>query len=281
MLQYRTRRGGPWPRALPGVYLTSTGKPDQDQRMMAALLYAGEGSLITGLAALRHYRISLPDPRQVDVLIPAGRRRSNREFVTVHRTTRMPRRLAAVGPIQFVPPARAVADAALGLTRLADVRAIVARAVQQDWCTVPALVAELEAGPHRQARLLRAALTEVGDGVRSAAEGDLRILLRRARVPRPLFNARLYADGRLLAVPDAWWPRAGVVVEVDSREWHLAPADWERTMQRHARLTALGILVLHFSPRQIRTEPEVVVAAIRAALHTGSPVRGLTTVAAA
>jgi very-short-patch-repair endonuclease len=149
--------------------------------------------------------------------------------------------------------------------------------VQQDWCTLPALIAELEAGPHRHAGLLRAALREVGDGVRSAPEGDLRILLRRARVPAPLFNTRLYADGQLVAVPDAWWPQAGVVVEVDSRDWHLAPADWERTMQRHARLTALGILVLHFSPRQIPTEPDAVIAAIRAALRSGSPIPSLTT----
>ena len=37
-------------------------------------------------------------------------------------------------------------------------------------------------------------------------------------------------------------------------------------MRRHARLTALGVLVLHFSPRQIRDEPDQVLATIRAAL---------------
>ncbi len=40
---------------------------------MAALLYAGEPSLITGLAALRHHQISVPAVPCVDVLIPAGR----------------------------------------------------------------------------------------------------------------------------------------------------------------------------------------------------------------
>ena len=65
---------------------------------------------------------------------------------------------------------------------------------------------------------------------------------------------------------DAWWPDAGVAAEVDSREWHLSPQSWEETMRRHARLTALGILVLHFSPRQVRGEPKEVVAAIRSAL---------------
>jgi very-short-patch-repair endonuclease len=85
----------------------------------------------------------------------------------------------------------------------------------------------------------------------------------------PMFNARLYAGQVLIAVADAWWPDAAVAAEVDSREWHLSPEDWERTLRRHARLTAHGILVLHFTPKQIRTEPAQVVAAIRAALDAG------------
>lgn len=275
-LHHLIRPGGRWRRILPGVYLTSTGEPGLDQRLMAALLYAGDGSIITGQAALRHYRVSVPDERRVEVLIPVTRRRSSTQFVVVRRTRRMPRRFASIGPIQFAPPERAVADAALGLVRLSDVRAIAAAAVQRDWCTVPALAAELQAGPHRGAALLRQALAELADGVRSAAEADLRVLLRRARLPHPMFNARLYQGDRLLAVADAWWPHAGLIVEVDSRAWHLSPADWERTMRRHADLTALGLLVLHFSPRQIRTEPDVVIAAIRAALQAGSPVPALT-----
>ena len=276
-LDYRVRPGGPWQRMLRGVYVTSTGEATADQRLMAALLYAGDGSLITGQAALRHYKISVPDGRRIDVLIPVERHVTSRDFVVVRRTRRMPRLSAANGPIQFVSPQRAVADAALGLTQLSDVRAVAAGAVQRGRCTVAALAAELDAGPRRDSSLLRLALAELADGVRSVAEGDLRTLLLRARLPAPQFNSRLYLDGQLVAVPDAWWPHAGLVVEVDSREWHLSPADWERTMRRHAVLTALGLLVLHFSPRQIRTEPDTVVAAIRAALQAGSPVARLTT----
>ncbi len=81
-----------------------------------------------------------------------------------------------------------------------------------------------------------------------------------------MFNARLFSGEMLLAVPDAWWPDAGLAAEVDSREWHLSPADWERTMRRHARMGAHGIVVLHFTPRQIRFEPAMVTGAIKAAL---------------
>ena len=70
----------------------------------------------------------------------------------------------------------------------------------------------------------------------------------------------------LIGVTGAWWPAARVAAEIDSREWHLSPADWERRLRRHARLTADGILALHFTPKQIRTEPAQVAAAIRAAL---------------
>ena len=119
--------------------------------------------------------------------------------------------------------------------------------------------------------MLRRALAEVADGVRSISEGDFRELVKRAGLPMPMFNARLYCGDVLLAVADAWWPDAGVVAEVDSREWHLSPEDWQRTLDRHARMTAQGLLVLHFTPQQIRNEPVKVVSTLRAALGARQP----------
>jgi hypothetical protein len=52
-IQHRTRRGGPWQRLLPGVYLTTSGEPAREQLTVAAMLYAGPASLLTGPAALR------------------------------------------------------------------------------------------------------------------------------------------------------------------------------------------------------------------------------------
>src|SRR5690348_3620877 len=55
-LTHRLRPGGPWRKLLPGVYLAATGTPTPFQLEMAALLYAGKNSLVTGSAALRcHY----------------------------------------------------------------------------------------------------------------------------------------------------------------------------------------------------------------------------------
>jgi very-short-patch-repair endonuclease len=96
-----------------------------------------------------------------------------------------------------------------------------------------------------------------------------------------MFNPRLYLNGRFLASPDAWWPAAGVVVEVDSMEWHLSPEDWQDTMRRHDRMTAAGILVLHVTPRQLRAEEARIARDIAAALATGRPPAGVTAEAAA
>jgi very-short-patch-repair endonuclease len=260
------RPGGRWQRLLPGVYLAVTGTPTQDQRDTAALLYAGPGATLTGPAALRRYGMRAPRTDTVDVLVPAKRIRQSTGFVLIHRTRRLPEHVCYDGPVQYALPARAVADAVRGLKDLATVRSVVAAAVQTRRCTIEQLKTELSAGPMHGSALFRSALAEVIDGARSAPEAELLHLIKRGRLPVPLFNPRLYVGNEFLAKPDAWWPDNGVAVEVDSREWHLSPESWERTMRRHDLMTAAGILVLHFTPRQIREEPDQVIATIRAAL---------------
>jgi very-short-patch-repair endonuclease len=269
MLQFRIRPGGPWRKLLPGVYVTVTGTVSREQREMAALLYAGSRSVLTGLAAARRHGISTLTSTTVDVLVPAKVRFQSTAFVRVRRTWRMPEQVCIAGEIRYVMPGRAVADAARSMTVARDVRGLVAQTVQQQRCSIEMLNIELEQGPAQGSALLRAALVEVRDGIRSVAEGDLRTLLRRGRVPMPQFNARLYDRGRLIAMVDAWWADEGVVAEVDSREYHYSAEDWQQTMRRHDRLVAQGVLLLHFTPGQIRSAPEEVITQIRAALAAG------------
>src|SRR5262249_3404210 len=187
-----TAPGGPWQRLLPGVYLAVTGTATQDQREMAALLYAGPRSLLTGAAAMRRHHLRPAGPDVVDVLIPWRRKRQSSGFVRVHRTTRMPERLFVTGKIRFAKVPRAVADAARSLTRFDDVRHVVCEAVQRRACTVAELTEELMNGPVAGSALLREALAEVGDGVRSVAEADFRRLVLRSGLPEPMFNAQLF-----------------------------------------------------------------------------------------
>jgi hypothetical protein len=262
--------GGRWQRLLPGVYLTVTGTATRDQREMAALLYAGRRSLLTGSAAMRRHNLRPAGPDVVDVLIPWGRKRQSTGYVRTHRTRRMPVRLYVIGKIRFARAPRAVADAARGLTRFDDVRQVVCEAVQRRACTVAELTAELEAGPRPGSALFREALAEVGDGVRSVAEADFRLLILRSGLPRPVFNAQLFdADGIFIATVDAWWQEAGVAAEIDSRAYHLAAADQDRTTGRHDKLAAHGILTLHFPPKRIKTDAPGIVSELQSAIDKG------------
>ncbi|HMH89555.1 MAG TPA: hypothetical protein VK586_00575 [Streptosporangiaceae bacterium] len=284
-IRHRIRPDGPWQVVLPGVYLSHRGTMTARQRDVAAFCYAGRLSgqalAVTGPAALAWHRIRAcpPSAERVDVLVSPDYRRRDAGFARLHPTAVTPSAVFWDGPVCYAPPARALADAVRQLRDPADVRAVVAAGVQQGKVTVGQLAEELAIGAMRQSAGLRRALAEVAQGVRSGAEADLVVLIRRSRLPIPMLNPRLFVGDELLAVPDAWWPEAGVAAEVDSQEWHLSPDTWKATMARHARMSAQGIIVLHFPPSRIRTAGREVAAEIRSALAAAGG-RGLPAVRA-
>jgi hypothetical protein len=270
-IDHRVRQDGPWRRLLPGIYATTTGDMTSDQRAMAALLHAGADGVITGASAVRRHRLRCAGLNEVDVLVPADVRRQGAGFVRIIHTSRMPERYYSTGRIRFAPLPRAVADAARGMTRLSDARAVVAEAVQHGRCSLEELIRELNDGPVAGSRFYRIALGEIGDGIRSAAEADLRELIGRSDLETPMYNPELYAaDGSFIGIADAWWQRAGVAAEVDSRQYHLSPDDYERTTMRHNRMEASGISMLHFLPSTLRSKSPTVLRDLRGAIKAGN-----------
>lgn len=269
-IEWRLRPGGPWRAYLPGVYLVQTRQVHTDQRQVAALLYAGKGSVLTGAAAARRHHLECAGLNMIDVLVPPDVQRKSIDFVQITRTIKMPSRVHRTGAIQFALPARAVADAARKMTDFGEVQAVVCSAVQRGRCTLPMLIQELDDGPRHGSRLLRLALIEVSDGIRSKSEADLRKVINRFGLEKPLYNASLYTpDGKLIAKPDAWWQRAGVAGEVDSRQYHLKAADYRETTRRHNYMERYGINVQHWLPSVIADESYVVVTDIQQALEAG------------
>ena len=237
---------------------------------MAALLHAGPDSVITGAVAVRRHRLRCSGLNEIQVLVPLTSRVQSVDFVRVVHTIRMPQDICTTNCIRFAPLERAVADAARRMTRLDDVRAVVAHAVQQGNGDLVALARELREGPSAGSRFLRIALAEVRAGVRSAAEADLKNIIDGANLEIPIYNASLYAfDGTFLGIADAWWHQAGVAAEVDSREYHLSPDDYARTTSRHNRLAQQGINVLHFMPSTLKRTPADVAANLRGAINRG------------
>jgi hypothetical protein len=265
-LRYRTRPDGPWQVVLPGVYANDRGRLSEKQKAVAAFLYAARGIAITGTAAMAWHGLRAKQDDFVDVLVPLHYKRSDAGFVRLRCTSVVPGATYVDGVVEYVPLDRAIADAVRQLTEMSDVRDLVASAVQRGKVDIWQLARELDLGPKQGSARLRLALAEVSDGVRSVAENDLRLIIRQFRLPAPLYNPQLFVGDKFLARPDAWWPGQGVAVEVESKAWHLLPADWERTLARRALMATEGIVVVPFPPSKLRTAKQQVAKEIRAAL---------------
>jgi hypothetical protein len=274
-IAHRCRSGGPWRRLAPGIVKLDNGPVTRADRRRAALLHAGAGAVLTGLDALElHGMQRMPSPSgPVHVLIPGERRRGGSGLALVERTDRLPP--AAPGRWPLAPISRAALDAARRLTVRDEVRALLAEVVQRGRCTPAELNAELANGSGRGIRLPGEVLAEIGDGVRSVAEADAREIAQRSGLPAPMWNAKLYdRHGRFIAMPDAWFDAVGMAWEIDSREFHISPADYERTLERRSAMTAEGIIVLHSLPRKLRHRADAVDELRRAyagAMHRPRP----------
>jgi hypothetical protein len=288
------RPGGPWQRLLPRVYLLQEGEPTPEQRIWAALLYAAQngreegqrdGAVITGAAALALYGFAavprLPALTAVEVLVPRQRRLKDAGGVRIRRTARELESHSVHG-LACAPVARAVADAlrewtdagefAVGAAGPHLVRAVLREAVAlpQGRCTAAELLAELIEADLLGDLLIRAALDELLAAERESTIERLGLLLGELQLPAPMAGPELrMRGGTYIAVPDLYWPQAGVAVEVDAELRCVSAGEsaWARG-GRH-RLEYVGVRVVQLSGRRLAAEPETVGAELREALALG------------
>lgn len=207
----------------------------------------------------------LRSPDLVPVMPPA---RAGLDTVSVRKRTWSPYRMGADAN------RRDIAQYSIGGRRLdagllQDTRALLCESVQRRLCGPGQLLAELDERDSRGTAHARRALEDITAGCRSAPECELRDLIRSSRVlPEPHWNEPLPGEPRL--VPDACWPEARLVVEVDSRAWHGFGNSPEMTERRRASLAGRGWRVLPIAPTRIRRESTAVLTEIETAYRAGS-----------
>ncbi|GAA4850667.1 type IV toxin-antitoxin system AbiEi family antitoxin domain-containing protein [Kitasatospora terrestris] len=294
LVSEQCRRGGPWQRLLPRVYLLQESGPTPEQRMWAALLYAAqdgrveggrEGAVITGAAALALYGFvsmpRLPAVIGVEVLVPRQRRLKDAGEVRIRRTARA---LVArsVHGLACAPVARAVADAVREWTDAGAfetgaigpglLRSVLREAVSrpEGACTVRELLGELRDAELLETPRVRAALDELLAAERESVFGRIGELIDEWLLPVPLTGPELrMRGGTYVAVPDLYWPGAAVAVEVDSelRCVSEGEAAWVRGGQH--RMEYLGVRVVHVCGQRLAAEPDAVGGELREAFALG------------
>ncbi|MFG2709147.1 hypothetical protein ACGFX2_01135 [Streptomyces goshikiensis] len=267
--------GRPWQQILPGVFLLHSGPATSEERLHAALLYAGrrgnDEAMITGLAALALYRfgsapalLALP---HIDVLVPNTRRLRSTGDVRIVRAHTPPRPVEVTG-LPVAPVARAVADAVAELSDAGTVRRLLSEAVRGGHCEPAAVVRELTVArllnrPH----VVDAVESLLAEG-RAIAEDRLYQLVRGYELPEPVWNVDLrLPGGPHLGGVDAYWPEQAVAIEIDTRAPRQGEDEqWSECVRKRETLERLGVTVIHITPRKLRDWPEQQASVVRTAL---------------
>ncbi len=258
--------GGRWRYLLPGIVMLDRAPPTSRQRVEAARMLARHEAVVTGFQAARCYQLrSGPDPQFVHLLIPDKYRVLSSGFAVIERTVFFPRAVFRDG-IPLAPPARAVLDGVRRVRDLDTVRAVLIESVQSGLTDVTELRRELDTGTKRGTALPRRVLNEIDLGARSVAEADALEIWHLAGLPTPRRNSVVVdAAGDYVAMPDAWCDEVGLAWEIDSNEFHFSKQSYANTLARNSRYAAVGISVVQTLPSRLRTEPEAVIAELRAA----------------
>lgn len=263
-ISQRCTQGGPWQRILPGLILLHNGIPTGRQRRGAAVMYAREGAMLTGRAAMTEYGYSATESGTVHVLVPHSRRIISTSFVVVERTTHFPTPIRRNG-VECAPLVRAVLDASRRCGTETQAIELLSAVIQRGELEPDQLLTELNRGSRRGTAIPRRALQSVQANVHSVAEAEAREIWEDSGLPEMVFNADIAdRNGNFIARPDGWCDDVAFAWEIDSTGWHLSPRDYARTLQRRARMQRHGIVVLSSQPSQLRAAPAEVIADLRA-----------------
>lgn len=253
----------------PRVYAPSVLPSTTVGRLWSVWLSVGAPMALSGAAASTCWGVrGLPAIGIVDVAVPRNQRVRGLQGVRLHR--RPTGRTEWRHGLPLVPLAHALVDFAAVETEPCC-RQVVQEVLRLRQCSEPELRNALGRGRAGSARL-RAVLAVVADGADSEWERRLAAACVRAGLPPPRRPLLLSPTTGRTIRPDLYW--RGVVVEVDGPSAHGTGVALSEDLRRQNALVAeLGLVVLRYTPVDVRDRLSEVVAEIAAAVRASSGAR--------
>jgi very-short-patch-repair endonuclease len=251
-----------------GVYAAD--RPTEKGRWVAALLACGPEAVLSHASAAALWDLA-PDTATVHVNLP-GAARATRPGVAVHGARLDPSEVVSREGIPCTTVARTLLDVAatqsqrrveFALDRAEELRVFDLRELRA--------MLKLRRGQRGIAVLSKVLDTYDGpDQARSPAERRMLALIRRARLPMPKVNAWIPLSGGNGYRPDLLWEDHRLVVEVDGRTHHARRLAFEHDRRRDRRLALAGYETRRYAAREIKREPDHVLAELRTFLSQDS-----------
>lgn len=242
-----------------GVYRVGHRAPSIEATYLAAVMAAGEGAVLSRLAAAHVHGLVKGPPPPPDVTAPTERRI---EGVRTHRCRVLNARSCAMVrgiPITSVP--RTLVDIASVLSVEALARACHEAGVL--YGTTPAdVAAELELRPNiAGARRLRRVIEGDVHVTLSALERRFLQLLDADGLRLPITNRP--AGGRRV---DCRWPEQKLTVELDSYRFHNSRRSWEQDHRREREARARGDEFRRYTHADVFEDPRFMLRELRSLL---------------
>jgi hypothetical protein len=266
---------GRWRRICRGVLAAGEGPLSQEALWWVAVLAAGKGAVLAGLAGALAGGLRGRWHRQtIDVLVPYSRSAADLlrrlpidlPAVRVRRTRHLP-----ASDRQWARPtrttmARSLVDAAQWADSDREAQALLAAGCQQRKVTPEEIAATLERMPEIGRRaLIRQTVSDIAGGAQALSEIDFVRLCRKHGLPLPdQQERRTDGQGRNRYL-DAYWRRWRLHVEIDGAH-HMDARQWADDMRRQNEVWLAGDRVLRFTAFDVRNRPDYVIAQLRAAL---------------
>jgi very-short-patch-repair endonuclease len=246
-LHYHSTTSGRWVRLFPRVYAVAGLPSSERQRLLAALLWAGEGAVLSHRAAGFVLALDGMSAQPVPELwFPVGRAAGG---VIVHRGAVPPADTCRSGPLRHTNLVRTVVD--LGSVVDDDTLELVLEsAIRIDRRCEPQLVRASRGLIRGSARLQRvlARRPPACEPTGSALESRFLQLIRPAGLPEPIRQFPVQDPSGGSYRLDFCWPEARLWVELDGREFHGRPVALFADRQRQNAIAATaGLLVLRFT----------------------------------
>jgi predicted transcriptional regulator of viral defense system len=245
----RWKEDGYLHHVLPQVYAVGHDAPSVEAALMAALLYAGPGAALSHATGAWWLGLLDERPRLIHVSTPRKCRSMPgiRVYGRRQRTRVLHRGLAVTCLAQTFLDLAATEP-------LRTLRKALANAEYQKVLDVGAIEEALGRGT-RGATKLRAALKRHQPRL-AATKSELEVMLieicEEEHIPLPDVNHRIAGWE-----PDAYWPQAKLVVELDGHGNHHTPAQRKRDRAKEMALRGVGLLVLRYSEDQLKERRQV------------------------
>ena len=235
-------------RLYPGVYAVGRPPGTPLERASAAVLACGPGAALSHASAMTLWGYWRRWDRPFEVTIVSDRRPKG---IRVHRSRTITWRdtTKQLG-IRATTPARTLLDMAPRFKEAALTRNV-NNALHSPWLTEGQLVETLGRHPHAPgAKRIASLLGLPGTPTRSGWEDGFPAFCAKYRLPTPIMGEPLHGY-----IADALFVEERVIVELDSKEFHMGPIPFETDRDRDADMLAHGFVTIRITWERIEQRP--------------------------